>query len=149
MERLLRLVVVSFPVTMPSNDEEEINVAGNTGNIVATTTVANSELTPPQINVGSDAQSVQDYRSAVSQTGQEENCDDGVFAETPKNLNDAADKSQNAPPKSLKGSRREVRSLKSVNCAVRKESLALSESSRQKRPTLDAAKKNMKTPCQE
>ena len=95
MERLLRLVVVSFPVTMPSNSEEETNVAENTENIVATTTVANSELTPPQINAGTDAQSVQDYRSAASQTGQEENPDDGVFAETPKTRDDAADKNQN------------------------------------------------------
>ena len=136
MERLLRLVVVSFPVTMPSNDEEETNVAGNTGNIVATTTVANSELTPPQINAGSDVQSVQDHRSAISQTGQEENRDDGVFAESPKNPDNVADESQTVLQKSLQNSR-EVKSLGSVNNAGRKESLAISESSRQKRPTLD------------
>ena len=140
MERLLRLVVVSFPVTMPSNDEEETSVAENTENIVATTTVANSELTPPQINAGSDVQSLQDYRSAASQTGQEENRDDGVFAETPKNPDDAAVTNQNTSSKSLTGNR-EVRSLCSVNNAGRKESLAISESSRQKRPPLDAAKK--------
>ena len=113
MERLLKLVVVSFPVTMPSNGEDETNVAGNTENIVATTTVANSELTLPQINAESDAQSLQDYRSAASQTGQEENRDDGVFAETPKNPDDAAVTNQNTSSKSLTDNR-EVKSLCSV-----------------------------------
>ena len=119
---------------------EETNVAEITDNIVATTTVANSELTPPQINGESDVQSVQDYRSAVSQTGQEENRDDGVFSDTPENPDDAAEKTQEVPLETLRISR-EVRGLGSVNNAGRKESLALSENGRSKRPPLDAAKK--------
>ena len=51
-----------------------------------------------------------------------------------------ADENQTVLPKSLQGSR-EVKNLGSVNNAGRKESLAISESSRSKRPTLDTAKK--------
>ena len=109
---------------VPYNSEEKTNVAENTDNIVATTTVASNELTP-QVNTGLDAQSVQnDYRSAASRTGQEENQDDGVFAETPENLDDVAEKTQEVPLETLRISR-EVKGLGSVNNAGRKESLVL------------------------
>ena len=142
MEGLLRLVLVSFPVTMPSNGEEETNVAVNTDNIVATTIVVNSESTKPQVSARLDAQSLQDdYRSAACGTGQGENQDDLVFAETPENLDDAAEKTQEVPLETLRISR-EVRGLGSVNNAGRKESLVLSDSGRPKRLTLAAVQKN-------
>ena len=133
MERLLRFVVVSFPVTMPSTTPSDTNV-------VATNTVAISEMTP-QDNVGLDIQSQEEFRSAASETGQSEYQRDEVFSEKSQPQLHVADRNQDTSSKSLKSSR-EVRSLCSVNNAGRKESLAMSESSRQKRPTLDAAKKS-------
>ena len=63
-----------------------------------------------------------------------------MFSETPQTQLHVADGSQTVLQKSLQNSR-EVKSLRSVNNAGRKDSLAISESSRQKLPTLDAAKK--------
>ena len=131
MERLLRFVVVAFPVTMPSNDKEATDAAASTTpshtNMVDTNILANSETTP-QENVGFDAQSTQDFRSAASVASDQQR--EEVFSETPQTSLHVAGKIQDLPPKSLKGSNREVKSLGSVNNAGRKESLALSESSR-------------------
>ena len=131
MERLLRFVVVAFPVTMPSNDKEATDAAASTtpsdANVVTTNTVAISEMTP-QDNVGLDIQSQEDFRSAASETGQSEHQRDEVFSETSQPQLHVADKNQNTSSKSLKSSR-EVRSLCSVNNAGRKKSLAISESS--------------------
>ena len=131
MERLLRFVVVFFPVTMPSTTPSDTNV-------VATNTVATSDTTP-QENVGLDAQSSQDFCSAASVASDHQR--EKVFSETPQTLPQVADKIQDAPPESRKGSSREVKSLSSVNKTGRKESLALSDSGRIKRPTLAAARK--------
>ena len=110
-------------------------------NVVATSTVATSEMTP-QENVGLEAQSTQeDFRSAASETGHSEHQRDEVFSEASQPPSHVADKNQNPSSKSLKSSR-EVRSLCSVNNAGRKESLAISEGSRSKRPTLDAARRS-------
>ena len=107
MERLLRFVVVSFPVTMPSNDNEATDAAAATTpsitNVVATNMVANSEISP-QDDPKSDVQSLQDYRSAASVAIQPEHQRDEVFSETPQSQLHVADKKQDAPPKSLKGS---------------------------------------------
>ena len=141
----MRFVVVAFPVTMPSNDKEATDAAASTSpsdtNVVATNTVATSEMTP-QNHVGLEIQSQEDFRSAASETSQSEHQRDELFSEKSQPQLHVADKNQNTSSKSLKSSR-EVRSLCSVNNAGRKESLALSESSRSKRrPTLDAAKKS-------
>ena len=145
MERLLRFFVVSFPVAMPSNGEEATGAAASTTpsitNVVATNTVANSEISP-QDDPRSDVQSLQDYRSAASVAIQPEHQRDEVFSETPQSQLHVANGSQTVSQVSLQSSR-ELRGLESVNNAGRKESLALSESSRSKRrPTLDAAKKD-------
>ena len=143
MERLLRFVVVAFPVTMPSNDKEATDAAASTTpsdtNVVATNTVAISEMTP-QDNVGLDIQSQEEFRSAASETGQSEHQSDEVFSEKSQPQLHVADRNPNTSSKSLKSSR-EVRSLCSVNNAGRKESLAISESSRSKRPPLDATRR--------
>ena len=97
MEGLLRLVAVSFPVTMPSNSEEETNAAANAYNIVATKTVANSEVTPPQDNVGLDMQSQLEFRSAASGADQSEPQRDAVFSQTPQTQLHVADGSQIVP----------------------------------------------------
>ena len=110
---------------------EEINTVTDT---------VEGNVTTPQDNVGLDVQSTQDFRSAASELDQSEQQRDAVFSETPQTQIHVADGNQTVPPKSLISSR-EVRSLRSVNNAGRKESLAISESSRQKRPPLDAAKK--------
>ena len=106
---------------------------------VAITTMANSEVSP-QLNKGLDVQSLPEFRSAAFNAEQLENPRDEVFSETPQSQLHVANESQTVLPKSLKSSR-EVKSLKSTNHAGRKESLALSDSGRQKRPTLDAAKR--------
>ena len=143
MERLLRFVVVSFPVTMPSNSEDTTDAAATTTpsdtNVVATNIVANSEMTP-QDHEGLEVQSTQEFRSAASEAGQSKQQRDAVFFETPQTLSHVAGGSQTGFPKTLKSSR-EVRSLSSVNNAGRKESLAISESSRSKRPPLDTVRR--------
>ena len=87
MERLLRFVVVSFPVTMPSNSEETTDTTTTTTpsdtTVVATNTVAISETTP-QNNGGLDVQSQEEFRSAASETAQSEHQRDEVFPETPQ-----------------------------------------------------------------
>ena len=155
MERLLRFVVVSFPVTMPSNNEDTTDAAATTtpsdSNVVATNTVAISEMTP-QDNVGLDIQSQEDFRSAASEAGQLEHQRDEVFPETPQTQLNVAHENLTVLPKSSKGSR-EVKSLGSVNNTGRKESLVLSDSGRGKRPTLDAARRSyegsLEKVCQE
>ena len=71
----MRFVVVSFPVTMPSNSEETTDAAATATpsdtNVVTTNTVAISETTP-QDNVGLDIQAQEEFRSAASETGQSE-----------------------------------------------------------------------------
>ena len=107
---------------------------------VAITTMANSGASP-QINAElDDVQSAQDFRSTASQIEQLEHQRDEVFSEAPQTQLHVANGSQTVPQNTLQGSR-ELKSLGSVNNAGRKESLAISESSRQKRPPLDAAKK--------
>ena len=73
MERLLRFVVVSFPVTTPSNSEETTDTTTTTTpsdtTVVATNTVAISEMTP-QDDVRLEIQSQEEFRSADSETGQ-------------------------------------------------------------------------------
>ena len=115
------------------------STANDSGVNVAITTMANSEVSP-QITTELDIQSGQDFRFAASQAEQLEHSENEVFSDAPQSLLHVADENQNAPSKSQKSSR-EVKSLGSVNNAGRKESLAFSESSRHKRPSLDAAKK--------
>ena len=138
----MRLVVVAFPVTMPANENEATNAAASTTpsdtNVVATNTVAISEISP-QENVGLEVQSTQDFRSAASVVSDQHR--EEVFSETPQTLPHVADKIQNAPSNSLKSSSREVKNLCSVNNTGRKESLVLSDNGRQKRPNLNAAQK--------
>ena len=127
---------------MASNDEETMNAAASTTpshtNVVATNILANSEPTP-QENVGFDAQSAQDFRSAASVVSDQHR--EEVFSETPQTLPHVADKIHNPPSNSLMSSSREVKNLCSVNNTGRKESLVLSDNGRQKRPNLNAAQK--------
>ena len=97
---------------------------------VAITTMANSEVSP-QLNKGSDVQSLPEFRSAAFGANQLEHQRDEVFSETPQPQLHAANGSQTVPQNTLQSSR-ELKSLGSVNNAGRKESLAISESSRQK-----------------
>ena len=107
-------------------------------NVVATNTVATSEITPLE-NVGLDVQSTQDFRSAASVVSDQQR--EEVFPETLQTLPHVADKIQDAPSNSLKGSSREIKNLCSVNSTGRKESLVLSDNGRQKRPNFNAAQK--------
>ena len=80
---------------MASNGKEVTDAAASTTpsdtNVVATNIVANSETTP-QENVGLDAQSTQDFRSAASVASDHQR--EEVFSETPQTLLHLADKSQ-------------------------------------------------------
>ena len=127
---------------MASNGKEVTDAAASPTpsdtNVVATDIVAGN-VTTPQENVGLEVQSTQDFRSAASVVSDQHR--EEVFSETPQTLPHVADKIQDAPSNSLKGSSREIKNLCSVNSTGRKESLVLSDNGRQKRPNLNAAQK--------
>ena len=108
-------------------------------NVVATSTVASDELSP-QISTGVDVLSQVEFRSAASHADLFDRREDEVFPEMPQTHSQAARSIQLAPSRASRASR-EVQSLGSVNNTGRMESLVLSDSSRIKRPPLDAARK--------